>query len=94
MKLYKLLPVKIALVLLASLLVFGCAKLPKVEDTTLTIVHTNDTHGGVLKIDKSGFGDKSIGGTASLATMVREYRKKALSSIAVLNMKNFRIWWQ
>ena len=57
MKLFKLLSVKIALVLLASLLVFGCASLPEVEDTTLTIVHTNDTHGRVLegKYDGMGF---------------------------------------
>jgi 2',3'-cyclic-nucleotide 2'-phosphodiesterase (5'-nucleotidase family) len=57
MKLFKLVSVKIALVLLASLLVFGCASLPEVEDTTLTIVHTNDTHGRVLegKYDGMGF---------------------------------------
>ncbi|MCK5674018.1 MAG: bifunctional metallophosphatase/5'-nucleotidase, partial [Spirochaetales bacterium] len=68
MKLFKLLPVKIALVLLASLLVFGCASLPEVEDTTLTIVHTNDTHGRVLegKYDGMGF--------AKIAEKVAELR--------------------
>jgi 2',3'-cyclic-nucleotide 2'-phosphodiesterase (5'-nucleotidase family) len=57
MKLIKSFSFRIALVLLASLLVFGCASLPEVQDTTLTIVHTNDTHGRVLegKYDGMGF---------------------------------------
>jgi 2',3'-cyclic-nucleotide 2'-phosphodiesterase (5'-nucleotidase family) len=50
------------------LVTIGCASLPEIEETTLTIAHTNDTHGRIKegKYDGMGF--------AKIATKVKELR--------------------
>jgi 2',3'-cyclic-nucleotide 2'-phosphodiesterase (5'-nucleotidase family) len=60
---------KVGAVLLALTLA-GCSALPKAEDATLVVVHTNDTHGRILegKYDGMGF--------AKISTEVKKLRSE------------------
>ena len=68
MNIFKSRYMKIGLILLSLALFFSCATLTEVEYATLTIVHTNDTHGRVKedKYDGMGF--------AKISTKLEELR--------------------